>query len=77
MHPTEIKQTEPSTKTKSNANTNEEIPKENSKVTESANKKRQRSPIQPPDINRDIIEKMKDTAFKNKTELKELLNPPR
>ena len=49
---TEIKQTEPCTKTKSNANTNEEIPKENSNVTKSANKKRQRSPIRPPDINR-------------------------
>ena len=44
MYSTEIKQTESSTKTKSNANTNEEIPKVNSKVTESTNEKRQRSP---------------------------------
>ena len=41
----EIKQTESSTKTKSNANTNEEMAKENSKVTESANEKWQRSLI--------------------------------
>ena len=45
MYSTQIKQTEPSTKTKSNANTSEEIPKENSKMTESANGKQQRSPI--------------------------------
>ena len=61
---TEIKQNEPSTKTKLNANTNEEILKENSTLTKSANEKRQKSPIRPPDINRDIIEKTKDTAFK-------------
>ena len=52
MYSIEIKQTEPSTKPKSNATTNEEIPKENSKVTKSASEKRQRSPIRTPDINR-------------------------
>ena len=66
MYSTEIKQTEPSTKPKSNANANEEIPNENSQVTESANEKRQRLPIRPPNIYRDIIEKTNDTAFINK-----------
>ena len=75
MYSTEIKQTESSTKTKSNANTNEEIPKENSKVTVSANEKRQRSPIRPPDINRDIIEKTKDTTFKKHNSVKRITQP--
>ena len=75
MYSTEIKQTELSSKTKSNANTNAEIPKENSKVTESANEKQQRSLIQPPDIYRDIIEKTKDTAFTKQNSIKRIIQP--
>ena len=62
MYSTEIKQTEPSIKNKPDANKTVEIPKEISKVTESANEKQQRSPIRHPDIN--IIKKTKATAFR-------------
>ena len=75
MYSIEIKQTKPSTKTKSNANTNEEILKENSKEIKFANEKWQRSLIRPPDINRDIIEKTKDTAFKKQNSIKRITHP--
>ena len=75
MYSTEIKQTEPSTKTKSNDNINEEISKENSKMTESANEKRQRLPIRPSDINWDMIEKTKDTALKKQNSIKRITQP--
>ena len=75
IYSTEIKQTEPCTKTKLNVNTNERISKENSKVTQSANEKWQRSPIRPLDINRDITEETKDTAFKEQNLIERITQP--
>ena len=68
MHSIEVKQTEPCIKMKVNTNNNTE---ENPKTTEQTKENRQRSPVRPPDINKDI-------TIKNKTQLKELLkhSPP-
>ena len=62
MHSTEKKQSEACIKTKVNANTNTV---ENPKTTEQTKEKRQRSPVRPPDINKDINEnKTKDITIK-------------
>ena len=52
-HSTETKQNELCIKTKVNTNTNTE---ENPKTTAQTIEKRQRSPVRPPDINKDINE---------------------
>ena len=74
MHSTEMKQSEPCIKTKVNTNTLKKTLN-----TEQTKEKRQRSPVRPPDINKDINEnKTKNITIKNKTQLKELLkhSPP-
>ena len=62
IHSTETKHIELCMKTKVNTNTNTE---ENPKMTEQTKEKRQRSPVRPPDINKDINEnKTKDITIK-------------
>ena len=61
---------------KVNANTNTD---ENPKTIEQTKEKRQRSPVRPPDINKDINEnKTKDITIKKQNPTKELLkhSPP-
>ena len=58
-------------KTKVNTNTNTE---ENPEMTEQTKEKRQRSPVQPPDINKDINEnKTKDIAVKKTNPVKRII----
>ena len=70
MHSTETKQSEPCIKRKVNANTNTD---ENPKTTEQTKKKLQRSPVRPPDINKDINEnKTKDITIKKQNPTKRI-----
>ena len=70
MHSTEMKQSEPCIKTKVNTNTNTE---ENPKTTEQPKEKRQRSPVRPQDINKDINEnKTKDITIKKQNAIKRI-----
>ena len=70
MHSTETKQSEPCIKTKVNANTDTD---ENPKTTEQTKEKRQRSPVRPLDINKDINEnKTKDITVKKQNPTKRI-----
>ena len=70
MHSLEMKQSEPCIKMEVNTNTNTE---ENLKTTEQTKGKRQRSPVQPPDNNKDINEnKTKDITIKKQNPTKRI-----
>ena len=70
MHSIEMKQSEPCIKTKVNADTDTD---KNPKTSEQTKEKRQRSPVQPQDINKDINEnKIKDITIKKQNPIKRI-----
>ena len=70
VHSTETKQSESCIKMKVNTNTNTD---ENPKTTEQTKEKRQRSPVRPQDINKDINEnKTKDITIKKHNAIKRI-----